>query len=462
MAKRPSKSKTSEYYVPNFKDKLDPSGLLIKKLISTSSDRTSSVLSTGEIDELANSIRVPKELWIKVGDKLVDPYPKGLMLGIPGDFDSEGNYDYDAKSKMSSLTFMALLEQMGLVKNNPIDAPRINKRYTQNIGIVSGLEDVHDHFSFTPRFYDLAKKIKAANRVEEIKAKRGLTTGKPLSLEQALEDVGALPKLTTPIEGTVDKPKRKLSKKAQETKKLALQRQKTEEQAEEALTEVKGSKFERTVTPELQEKGLLPSPEAPEPEKLTNKQALDRILNDPREAELVEKGKLRSGIRAQQTLADMPLKKAEDVAREVVKGDASALERMGQFLSKNKGKIVRSVAPAVIGGGIGLAAKGAEALDYAMSSKPTGRDPEGMSTQQMEALLASVKGGGLTDEQRLATAEMPPEARQAEYLEKQLAERARPMEQGAAMQEDIQRSTRFQDEMKRLMERQQQKQGTAQ
>ena len=451
--------------MPDFKDKLDPSSLLIKELISTSSDRTSSVLSTGEIDELANSIRVPKELWIKVGDKLVDPYPKGLMLGIPGDFDLEGNYDYDAKNKMSSLTFMALLEQMGLVKNNPIDAPRKDKRYTQNKGIVSGLPDVDDHFSFTPRFYDLAKKIKAANRVEEIKAKRGLTTGKPLSLEQALEDVGALPKLTTPIEGTVDKPKRKLSKKAQETERLALERQKAETAAK-ALDEIEGSEFERTATSELKEKGLLPAPEAPEPEKLTNKQALDRILNDPREAELVEKGKLRSGIRAQQTLADMPLKKAEDVAREVVKGDASALERMGQFLSKNKGKIVRSVAPALIGGGIGLAAKGAEALastiDYAMSSKPTGRDPEGMSTQQMEALLASVKGGGLTDEQRLATAEMPPEARQAEYLEKQLAERARPMEQGAAMQEDIQRSTRFQDEMKRLMERQQQKQGTAQ
>lgn len=441
MAKRPSKIGTSGYYVPDFKDELDPSRLLIKELISTSSDRTSSVLSTGEIDKLADSIRVPKELWIKVGDKLVDPYPKGLMLGSNVDFDSQGNTEYDAKSKMSSFTFMELLEQMGLVKNNPIDAPRKNKRYTQNKGIVSGLPDVHDHFSFTPRFYKIVETIRKAD-----------SAGKPLNIEQVLEDFDALPKPTALIEGTVDKPKpKKLTKKGQETK--------------DAMASVEGKvgkKFLGEAKTVYEEKGLLPSPEAPEPEKLTNKQALDRILNDPREAELVEKGKLRSGIRAQQTLADMPLKKAEDVAREVVKGDASALERMGQFLSKNKGKIVRSVAPAVIGGGIGLAAKGAEALDYAMSSKPTGRDPEGMSTQQMEALLASVKGGGLTDEQRLATAEMPPEARQAEYLEKQLAERARPMEQGAAMQEDIQRSTRFQDEMKRLMERQQQKQGTAQ
>ena len=81
----------------------------------------------------------------------------------------------------------------------------------------------------------------------------------------------------------------------------------------------------------------------------------------------------------------------------------------------------------------------------------------------MEALLASVKGGGdPTDEQLLATAEYPPKVRQVEYLEEQIAKRKKPMEQGAAMQEDLERSTRFQDEMKRLMERQQQKQGTAQ
>ena len=444
--------------MPDFKDKLDPSSLLIKELISTSSDRTSSVLSTGEIDELADSIRVPKELWIKVGDKLVDPYPKGLMLGIPGDFDLEGNYDYDAKNKMSSLTFMALLEQMGLVKNNPIDAPRKDKRYTQNKGIVSGLPDVHDHFSFTPRFYDLAKKIKAANRVEEIKAKRGLTTGKPLSLEQALEDIGALPKLTTPIEGTVDKPKRKLSKKAQETERLALERQKAETAAK-ALDEIQGSEFERTATPELEKKGLLPSPEAPKPETMTVREAKELILNNPTKQAELEKNRSEAEKRATTRLATTPLDKVEGVAGRLSKADPSAMEKIGRFLGKN---IVKGGAPILLGGLVGLAAKGAEALDYAMSSKPTGRDPEGMSTQQMEALLASVKGGGLTDEQRLATAEMPPEARQAEYLEKQLAERARPMEQGAAMQEDIQRSTRFQDEMKRLMERQQQKQGTAQ
>mgnify|MGYP003628506919 CR=1 FL=1 len=472
MAEKPPKIGISGYYVPDFNNEIDPSRLIVEKIINTSSGRTSdvdgglkllesnkgygvsdSVLTTGKIEQIGRSIRVPEELWIKVGDKLVDPYPKGVLLGLAEDYDAEGNY-ISKKSKLSSTTFMVLLEQMGLVENRPVPAPRKNKRHKQKKGIVSGIPDVEDRFSFTPKFYDVVKKIKTTDSAEEIKAKGGLSAGKPLSIVQVLEDVGALPKPTALIEGAVDKPKsKKLSKKAQETK--------------DAMASVEGKvgkKFLGEAKTVYEEKGLLPAPEAlePEPEKLTNKQAFDRIINDPREAELIEKGKLFSETRAKERFARMPLKKAEGIAGELVKGDAGALEKMGQFLSKNKGKIIKSIAPAVIGGGIGLAAKGAEALDYAMSSKPTGRDPESMSTQQMEALLASVKGGDLTDEQRLATAEMPPEARQAEYLEKQLAERARPMEQGAAMQEDIQRSTRFQDEMKRLMERQQQKQGTAQ
>jgi len=486
MAKEPPKIGISGYYVPDFANKIDPSRLIIEQIINTSSGRTSnvggglkllesnkgygvsdSVLSLGKIEQIGRSIRVPEELYIKVGDKLVDPYPKGVMLNLAEGYDTEGKYSA-RKDKLSSTTFMQLLEQMGLVKNNPTDAPRKNKRHKQNKGIVSGIPDVHDHFSFTPKFYDAVERIKTADSAGEIKTNRGLTTGKPLSIMQVLDDVGALPKPTPLIEGEVvkdEKPtKRKMgtpSKKAQETQRVALERQKAEETAK-ALTEVKGSEFEKTVTPELQEKGFLPAPETPEPEKLTNQQALDRILNDPREAQLVEQGKLRSETRARERFANMPLRKAEGIAGELVKGDAGALEKMGQFLSKNKGKIIRGVLPAVIGGGIGLAAKGAEALDYAMSSKPTGRNPENMSTEQIKALKASIEGGGLTDEQRLATAEYPPEVRDAEYLTEQLADRARPMEQGAAMQEDMQRSTRFQDEMKRLMQQQQQKQGTAQ
>ena len=341
-----------------------------------------------------------------------DPQLKPIRKIAPGIIDKFGRlenvplpYGDDSNKKLTQNSAVRVFEQLGLIKNNPVKA---GKRTI-------------DSYDFTELMDDVINQVKTGQLPSE-------------ALQSALPDLRP-----TPVKAPAGK--RKVGQASAEVIDNPL--------AEEA------QKF-------LESKGKLPPPPEPEPEKLTNKQAFDRIINDPREAELIEKGKLFSETRAKERFARMPLKKAEGIAGELVKGDAGALEKMGQFLSKNKGKIIKSIAPAVIGGGIGLAAKGAEALDYAMSSKPTGRDPESMSTQQMEALLASVKGGDLTDEQRLATAEMPPEARQAEYLEKQLAERARPMEQGAAMQEDIQRSTRFQDEMKRLMERQQQKQGTAQ
>jgi hypothetical protein len=209
----------------------------------------------------------------------------------------------------------------------------------------------------------------------------------------------------------------------------------------------------------LEDKGRLPPPPQPEPETMTAREAKEIIVNHPKKQAELEKNRSDAEKRATTRLAKTPLDKVEGVAGRLSKADPSAMEKIGRFLGKN---IVKGGAPILLGGLVGLTAKGAEALEYVMQPSPTGRDPESMSTQQMEALKASIEGGGLTDEQRLATAEMPPEVRQSEYLTEQLAERARPMEQGAAMQEDIQRSTRFQDEMKRLMERQQQKQGTAQ
>ena len=390
-----------EFFKINFKDKNDPFRRIFDSIINA----------------YANNFKnVDMEPTRKLSTGILERF--GKLAGVPLTYYDPVKGDTNKKLNMNSA--LRIIEKAGLIKNNPIKA---------------GGGKLINSYDFTELMDGVINAVKGGDSPSE-------------ALQFAISDLRP-----TPVKKA---PKRKMgtpSKKAQETRDIAVANKAIREAKEEGVIGPKTA--ERFSVPEALE------PE-PEPEKLTNKQALDRILNDPREAELVEKGKLRSGIRAKQTLADMPLKKAEGVAREVVKGDAGALEKMGQFLSKNKGKIIKSVAPAVIGGGIGLAAKGAEALDYAMSSKPTGRDPESMSTQQMEALLASVKGGDLTDEQRLATAEMPPEARQAEYLEKQLAERARPMEQGAAMQEDVQRSTRFQDEMKRLMERQQQKQGTAQ
>jgi hypothetical protein len=189
---------------------------------------------------------------------------------------------------------------------------------------------------------------------------------------------------------------------------------------------------------------------------------LDKIYSSADEDTELERNRAVSEERATRSLLGSSLNKSEDVARNLSAADPSAMEKMGQFLNKNKGKIVKSVAPAVVGGAVGLAAKGAEALDYAMSSKPTGRDPESLSTEQMKALKASIEGGDLTDEQRLATSEFPPEVRDAEYLTKQIAKKEQPMKQGAEMQGDLERTTRFQAEMRRLMEQQRQKQGTAQ
>jgi hypothetical protein len=227
----------------------------------------------------------------------------------------------------------------------------------------------------------------------------------------------------------------------------------------QASEEVIDSPLAKDAQKFLEDKGRLPPPPQPAPETMTVREAKEIILNHPKKQAELEKNRSAAEKRATTRLAETSLDKVEGVAGRLSKADPSAMEKIGRFLGKN---IVKGGAPILLGGLVGLTAKGAEALEYVMQPTPTGRDPESMSTQQMKALLSSVEGGGLTDEQRLATAEMPPEARQSEYLTEQLAERARPMEQGAAMQEDIQRSTRFQDEMKRLMERQQQKQGTAQ
>ena len=392
-----------EFFKIDFKNENDPFRLIFDSIINTYAN---------DFENVDNPLLKPTR---KLSTGIINKF--GELANIPLTYYDPISGDTNKKLNMNSA--LRIIEKAGLIKNNPVKA---------------GGGKLIDSYDFTELMDGVINAVKSGDSPSE-------------ALQFAIPDLRPTP---------VKAPKRKMgtpSKAAQETRDIAVANKAIREAKEEGVIGPKTA--ERFSVPEL------PEPE-PEPEKLTNKQALDRILNDPREAQLVEQGKLRSETRARERFANMPLRKAEGIAGELVKGDAGALEKMGQFLSKNKGKIIKSIAPAVIGGGIGLAAKGAEALDYAMSSKPTGRNPESLSTEQMKALKASIEGGGLTDEQRLATAEMPPEARQAEYLTEQLADRARPMEQGAAMQEDIQRSTRFQDEMKRLMQRQQQKQGTAQ
>ena len=346
-----------------------------------------------------------------------DPQLKPIRKLAPGIIDKFGKleevplaYGNESNKTLTQNSAVRVFEQLGLIKNNPVKA---------------GKGKLIDSYDFTPLMDDVINQVKTGQLPSE-------------ALQSALPDLRP-----TPVKATAGK-------------------RKVGQASAEALDDI-NNPLAKDAQKFLEDKGRLASPPKEEAKKLTAREVLDQFYEANNSTRLeLERNRAASESRAITSLANAPLVEGEDVAARMSKADPSAVEKIGQAISTNKGKIIKGVATGLAGGAFVLAAKGAEALEYVMQPTPTGRDPKSMSTQQMEALLASVKGGDLTDEQRLATAEMPPEARQAEYLEKQLAERARPMEQGAAMQEDVQRSTRFQDEMKRLMERQQQKQGTAQ
>jgi len=342
-----------------------------------------------------------------------DPQLKPIRKIAPGIIDKFGKlenvplpYGDDSNKKLTQNSAVRVFEQLGLIKNNPVKA---------------GKGKLIDSYDFTPLMDDVIAQTKTGQLPSE-------------ALQSALPDLRP-----TPV-------------------KTAAGKRKVGQASAEALDDINNPLAEEAQK-FLEGKGRLPPPPQPAPETMTAREAKEIIVNHPKKQAELEKNRSAAEQKATSRLVDTPLSKVEGVAGRLSKADPSAMEKIGRFLGKN---IVKGGAPILLGGVVGLAAKGAEALDYATSASPTGRNPESLSTKQLQELLASTEGGGLTDEQRLATAEMPPEARQAEYLTEQLAERARPMEQGAAMQKDIQRSTRFQDEMKRLMQQQQQKQGTAQ
>jgi hypothetical protein len=346
-----------------------------------------------------------------------DPQLKPIRKIAPGIIDKFGKlenvplpYGDDSNKKLTQNSAVRVFEQLGLIKNNPVKA---------------GKGKLIDSYDFTPLMDDVIAQTKTGQLPSE-------------ALQSAIPDLRP-----TPVKATAGK------RKVGQASAAVLENMPDTDLAKDA------QKF-------LEDKGrIAPTPEA-EPTRLTAREVLDKIYSTADEDTELERNRAVSEERATRSLLGSSLSKSEDVARNLSAADPSAMEKMGQFLNKNKGKIVKSVAPAVVGGAVGLAAKGAEALDYAMSSKPTGRDPESLSTEQMKALKASIEGGDLTDEQRLATSEFPPEVRDAEYLTKQIAKKEQPMKQGAEMQGDLERTTRFQAEMRRLMEQQRQKQGTAQ
>jgi len=326
---------------------------------------------------------------------------KEEKIGLPT------GYEARTKGKASMLNYVKVFEHFGFVENKPVKA---------------GGGKLIDIYEFTPLMDGIIDQVKTGQSADE-------------ALESAVPSFRR-----TPVKAIAGK------RKVGQASAAVLEDMPDTDLAKDA------QKF-------LEDKGRLPPPPQPAPETITAREAKELIINNPRKQAELEQNRSAAEKKATSRLVDTPLSKVEGVAGRLSKADPSAMEKIGRFLGKN---IVKGGAPILLGGLVGLAAKGAEALDYVMQPTPTGRDPESLSTKQMRALKASIEGGDLTDEQRLATSEFPPEVRDAGYLTEQIAKREQPMKQGAEMQGDLERSTRFQDEMKRLMQQQQQKQGTAQ
>jgi|TARA_R110000824_G_scaffold240598_1_gene429218 hypothetical protein len=173
-----------------------------------------------------------------------------------------------------------------------------------------------------------------------------------------------------------------------------------------------------------------------------SRQVVEEIVEEPKvsAAEAIDMIIDNSRKKTQGASTKAEQKAIEDLAKTKFK---NASPKLIEAFMKNRGKLAKSVLPVAVGGIAGILPKVAEAAEYAMKPTATGRDPESLSTEQIKTLLAAIEGGGLTEEQRLATAEFPPEVRDAEYLKGLLAKKQRPIKQGAAMQEDLKRATKL-------------------
>ena len=470
---------TSGYYVPDFNNELDPSRLLIEKILNVASDRDlSKVLKSGsgsihigQVESIGRSIVIPEKLYVEVDGKLVNPYPKGVQLGLGAGYDADGNW-VKKKNTVSGTTFIELLEQMGLVENRPVPAPRKDKRHRQNKGIVSGIPDVEDRFTFTPRFYDAAKRMKEADKIDEIKKRRGLKTGRvslsgtgePLSVMQVLDDVGALPEPTPVIEGKVveDKSKRRpvgrASAAAQETRAAAVERKK--EEAAKAAAKAAANKAIR----EAEEEGVI-GPETAK--RLSAPEALEPEPDSPKTVrELIHERRMKAEEAVTRNI-DRTLKETgERIAKTPFEVAKDKPGYISTFLKTFRGQGTKKIFLYALGplGAI------ADVVTNVADASPTGYSWDTMPTPQIEGLVKSYEGGDPTAEQRLFIAELPPKS--PEELRKMLAERQEPIIQGDEMQEDLRRTENImglnlkkqptlQEQMQNLMP-QQQTQGTAQ
>jgi len=412
---------------------------------------------TGPVQFNKNQRILFKEILARIIEAYVTDFEgiddiKPTRVIAPGIIDQFGLLPKEAKEKIglstgyegtkgaNMVSFVEAFEQLNLTKNNPLKAGR-----GKSI----------DNYKFTPFMDKIIKTVKD-NLNPDIDIKKQILE----VLDRVLPD---LESTLSPPEVKQKKLVEPSTKAGRVTKAIALENQ-TKKDLAEALTPIEGSEFERTVTPELQERGLLPAPELPEPELEAEKPPMtvqeimderDRIAKETIDANK-EQGLKATGER----IANMPFKVAEEKP-----GYIKA------FIDTFRNRGAKSILLGAIGGGAGLVL---DAALNAADASPTGFSWDNMPTSQIEGLVKSYERGDLTGEERLSIAEYPPKS--PEELRKIVAERKEPMIQGAKMyEEDLQRTENImglnlkkqpeqptlQEQMKNLMP-QQQTQGTAQ
>jgi len=407
---------------------------------------------TGPVQFNENQRKLFKEILARVIKAYVTDFEgiddiKPTRVIAPGIIDQFGLLPKEAKEKIglstgyegtkgaNMVSFVEAFEQLNLTKNNPLKAGR-----GKSI----------DNYKFTPFMDKIIKTVKD-NLNPDIDIKKQILE----VLDRVLPD---LESTLSPPEVKQKKLVEPSTKAGRVTKAIALENQ-TKKDLAEALTPIEGSEFERTVTPELQERGLLPAPEALEPEleadspKMSVQELRDERRRNAEQA--VTRNIDRTLKETGERIAETPFKVAEEKP-----GYISTL--LKTFRGQGTKKLFLYA--------LGPAGAIADVVTNVADASPTGSSWDTMPTPQIKGLVKSYEGGDPTAEERLSIAEYPPKS--PEELREMLVEREKPSVQGDKMQKDLQRTENImglnlkkqptlQDQMENLMP-QQQTQGTAQ
>ena len=243
----------------------------------------------------------------------------------------------------------------------------------------------------------------------------------------------------------------------------------------------KAPKKRKGIPPDVPEKSVLPP--TTEPELSLAKQAREFLESKGKK---VFEETAKETVTAREAI-DMVLKESrERTSTAATKAEQEALEKLAgkpfkeipqqlvEAFMKNRGKLLKGALPVLAGGAAGFAAKGAEALQYVMEPTPVGLSPENIGLGEARELrdlavqlqdeagnidrqkLDELIKGGDPTAQRLQMYRSESPLRMAQDYEELVAQREKPLKQGAAMQEDLERSMAFRNQMQKLMEQRQQ------